>query len=390
MNEICDLCRSPALAEAYEPSGGGRGLKVYVCTNCGLVQSLPRADRAPRKAPSVSSGADWGNVRYGKQFRTDACLALARMHADFRKPLHVLDVGSNRGSFARAVLGIAPGARLTCVEPDDRVADCCKSLERTDLVCARIEDAKLPAGHFDLIHSCHTVEHLASPRATFADHWRTLKEGGLLVVDAPNIALIGSQDIVEEWFIDKHLYHFSQAALSWLIEASGFEIVAGPNPNDRENLLFAAKKRARPPRSVKRNAGEVDAARNLIVGYAVTRARNLAALTRVAAEITALVPQRVALWGAGRLFDALVQHGGFDPKKLVALIDTHLKAHVSERHGIPLKGPEEIAAADPHVIVVMSRAFAQEIAQIAKSHAPRAEIILYTDLIQRARMLTAA
>ncbi len=37
-----------------------------------------------------------------------------------------------------------------------------------------------------------------------------LKHGGLLVLDAPNIALIGGDDILEEWFIDKHLYHFSR------------------------------------------------------------------------------------------------------------------------------------------------------------------------------------
>jgi ABC-type hemin transport system substrate-binding protein len=141
---------------------------------------------------------------------------------------------------------------------------------------------------------------------------------------------------------------------------------------------------------VKRNAAEVDSARDLIVKYALTRARNLAALTSVAAEIASFSPKRVALFGAGRLFDALVLHGGFDPKKLVALIDTHLKAHMSERHGIALVGPEALAAADPELIVVMSRAFAKEIAHIAKAHAPKAEILLYADLIARARMRSAA
>jgi SAM-dependent methyltransferase len=390
MTETCDLCRSSSLAQVYEPSGSRRALKVYLCGQCGLVQSLPRTDRAPRRDAAVSSGADWGNVRYGKGFRTDACLAVARAHADFRKPLVGLDVGSNRGSFARAFLTAAPQIRLTCVEPDERVAKSCAGLERANLVHARIEETTLPADHFDIIHSCHTVEHLASPRTTFADHWRTLKQGGLLVVDAPNIGLIGTDDVLEEWFIDKHLYHFSAMTLACLIEASGFEILAHPNPNDRENLLFAAKKRARPPRSVKRNPAEAELARKLVATYGATRVRNLAALGEVAAEIAGLSPKRVALWGAGRLFDALVLYGGFDPKTLVALIDTHLKAHVSERHGVVLKGPEALAKSDPQVIVVMSRAFAPEIARIAKNHAPRADIVLYADLIARARMRAAA
>lgn len=390
MTEHCDLCRSSSLEEAYEPAGSGRGLKIYICTNCGLVQSLPRRDRAPRRAAAVSSGADWGNVRYGKGFRTDACLALMRAHADFREPLRALDVGSNRGSFAHAFLKAAPDATLVCVEPDERVAESCTRLDRAELIRARIEDVVLPDESFDVVHSCHTIEHLASPGATLEDHWRVLKPGGLLILDAPNIVLIGDGDMVEEWFIDKHLYHFSLGTLSAYLKVGGFEIVGKPNPNDRENLLFAARKIGRSRKGARRNTAEVENAHLLIATYALTRARNLLALAEVAAEIAHFAPKRVVLWGAGRLFDALVQHGHFNPRILAALIDTHLKAHVSERHGVPLAGPEALEEANPDVIVVMSRAFAPEITRIAKSRVPNAEIVIYADLIQRARQRLAA
>ena len=77
---------------------------------------------------------------------------------------------------------------------------------------------------------------------------------------------------MDEWFIDQHLYHFSHVTLARLIEASGFDIVAGPDPKDRENLLFAARKRRHPARSGQRNPREVDAALALITAY-VTGAR---------------------------------------------------------------------------------------------------------------------
>jgi hypothetical protein len=96
------------------------------------------------------------------------------------------------------------------------------------------------------------------------------------------------------------------------------------------------------------------------------------------------------LWGAGRLFDALVQHGGFDPTSLTLLIDTHLRLHVDERHGMKLSGPEDLIVANPGLIVVMSRAFAGEISKIAKTHVPFAEIVLYSDLLSRARGKLAA
>src|SRR6185436_7799594 len=123
--------------------------------------------------------------------------------------------------------------------------------------------------------------------------WRTLKAGGLLIVDAPNIALIGSDDILEEWFIDKHLYHFSAGTLARMLNANGFEIIDAPDPSDRENLLIAARKRAVAARPVPRAAREADQALELFNRYVANRARNLLALTKVAAEITSLAHKRV-------------------------------------------------------------------------------------------------
>jgi len=266
----------------------------------------------------------------------------------------------------------------------------CSDIERAESVCARIEDASFPDESFDIIHSCHTIEHLGSPNAVLAEHWRTLKPGGLLIVDAPNIALISSDDILEEWFIDKHLFHFSAGTLARLLNANGFEAIDGPDPSDRENLLFAARKRPVAARPVPRAAREADNGLELINSYVAKRARNLAALAKVAAEIASLSHKRVALWGAGRLFDALVLHGGFDPKSLTLLIDTHLKLHVDERHGMKLSGPEALASANPGLIVVMSRAFAGEISKIARAQAPNAQILLYSDLLSRARGRLAA
>ena len=91
-----------------------------------------------------------------------------------------------------------------------------------------------------------------------------LKPGGLLVLDAPNIALIGGDDILEEWFIDKHLYHFSETTLSRMIEAAGFTILEQPDPKDRINLLFVAQKDGKPATDIAADPLEVTRADNLI------------------------------------------------------------------------------------------------------------------------------
>ena len=296
----CDQCGEADLDFAYAPERATRGLKVYLCRYCGLVQSLPRIDRTgTRHAMAVSSGADWGNVRYGKGFRTRQAMDALAPFIAFDAPLAVLDVGSNRGRFAKAFLDKAPNARLVAVEPDERYADSSAGLPRTFLIQSRIEDTHLDDGSFDIVHSCHTIEHLAHPFETLKDHARVLKDGGLLVIDAPNIALIGGKDIVEEWFIDKHLYHFSNVALSRMIEAAGFTIIAHADPNDAINLLYVARKTGAAKTEFAANLAEAAHARALIASYRRTRAENLSALKSAAAEINALTGKRVALWGAG-------------------------------------------------------------------------------------------
>jgi len=389
MPDICELCRSDALEAVYTPERSLRGISVHICGNCGLVQSLPRTDRAPRRAAAVSGGADWGNVRYGKGFRTRIAVQAVLRHKNPSTSFSLLDVGSNRGSFARAMLGAAPGADLVAIEPDERVALSCAGLERTTLLGARIEDVALETGRFDVVHSCHTIEHLAHPAHVLADHRRTLKDDGVLVLDAPNIALIGADDIVEEWFIDKHLYHFSERTLTRMVEAAGFSPVEVPDRADLSNLFLVARKAAATD-ATGADPDEVENSYALISDYIAARAHNLAALGHVAAELAALAPRGVAMWGAGRIFDSLVVHGRFDTKALRLLIDTHLKAHVGERHGCVLSGPEALVEAKPGVIVVMSRDFASEIEAEAKKLAPAAEIVFYADLLGRARLRLAA
>lgn len=387
----CDFCRADSLTFAYAPDGSTRGLKVYVCQHCGLVQSAPRIARTKeRHAAAVSGGADWGNVRYGKGFRTTQALDAIRRHADLNAPLALLDVGSNRGSFARAFLDAAPTAKLTALEPDERYADSSAGLPRTELVRARTEHTNFDAGRFDIVHSCHTIEHLGEAFAALKDHARVLKDGGLLVIDAPNTALLGGEDIVEEWFIDKHLFHFSARTLSRMIQAAGFTIIEENDPADAVNLLFAAKKTGLAIDDIAADPAEVMQAMNLMALYQRTRAKNLAALKGAAAELAALKPRKVALWGAGRLFDLLVREGGFDPATLSLLIDTHLKKHMDTRHGTALSLPDAMTDTNTDVVVVMSRMFADEITADVRRRAPRAQVILYADLLGRARLGRAA
>jgi len=102
-----------------------------------------------------------------------------------------------------------------------------------------------------------------------------------------------------------------------MIASTGFEIIAAPDVEDRENLLIVARKAYTAFPAASLDPREVADAERLIATYTASRARNLAALTHVAATINAMAPKRVAMWGAGRLFDTLVVNGRFAPILLI-------------------------------------------------------------------------
>jgi ubiquinone/menaquinone biosynthesis C-methylase UbiE len=379
MHDFCELCGRDGLTLAYAPEHSHRGISVYVCCFCGLVQSLPRIDHEPHATQP-------DNVRFGKSYRHPVALAALKRHAP-ADHFRLIDVGSNRSDFLDALAQDFPAAEAVAVEPDERVAATAAS--KAEVHVARIETLKFDAETFDVVHSCHTIEHLAHPARVLKDHARILKPGGLLLLDAPNIAVTGADDIIEEWFIDKHLYHFSARTLTRMVEAAGFAIVEDPDAADRENLFIVAKKAGTPQR-VDPDPKEVDRAVELVSTYGATRSHNADALGAIADDLANLAPRKLAVWGAGRIFDTVVTYGGFDPKSLTLLIDTHLKTHVAERHGVPLSGPEALADAAPGVVVVMTRSNTDAIVRDAKTLVADADVISFADLLNRARLKRAA
>jgi hypothetical protein len=175
-----------------------------------------------------------------------------------------------------------------------------------------------------------------------------------------------------------------------MIEAAGFTIIAHPNPEDAINLLYVARKTGAAKSEFAADPVEVIRTEVLLEDYARIRAENLAALADAADELDRLAGKRVAIWGAGRLFDSLVLAGGFDPSRLTLLIDTHLAQLMTERHGKELSLPQALSTVPVDVIVIMSRGFATEIVAEVRKLAPNAQIILYADLLARARQAEAA
>ncbi|MFQ5845460.1 MAG: class I SAM-dependent methyltransferase, partial [Planctomycetota bacterium] len=99
-------------------------------------------------------------------------------------------------------------------------------LVRPDLPAAP-EASGLPREPFDVITFWDVLEHLANPRAALEAAFRRLRPGGLVLLSLPNFASYQARHFREDWYalsLPHHLYHFTPATLTKLLEAAGFRV----------------------------------------------------------------------------------------------------------------------------------------------------------------------
>jgi 2-polyprenyl-3-methyl-5-hydroxy-6-metoxy-1,4-benzoquinol methylase len=386
MNIYCDLCQGEKLERAYQAPTGTRGLSVYVCCSCGLVQSLPRIDHVAERKVAVSGGADWGNIRYGKGFRTEVAMSVLQEFVDLKKIHSCLDVGSNRGSFVKRIKTLAPQASILAIEPDANIVGDYSEIDGIDVLVNRIERITLPENTFDVVYCGHTLEHLCSPRETLLKIENAMSAGGVLFLEVPNVEFIGRDDVVEEWFIDKHLFHFLPEHLAHYLAVSGFHVEKIVPDESLENLTFVARKTGkRVPLHDRKEASLAVKSFDLIRCYQETMNRSETRLRKAGDMLNELMrKQRVVVWGAGRLFDLLVRVGGLNIQDVKGVIDKHLVRFSPSVHGCPLKVPGDLLALNPDVVLIMSRSYFSEIQDEVHALIPECEVLGVVQLLDAA------
>ncbi len=360
----CDFCRTSTLVPLYAVPESKRGMKVMMCSRCSLVHSVQTKTAGGKRAVRISSDADWGNIRIGKTIAFERHRQILEQSIPWERMRTVLDVGASRGTFIVWVHTRHPRIAVAAIEPDATVTGDYEKSRWVTLYQKRFEDVSLPHESFDLVYCCHTLEHVASARETLLSMHRLLKTGGYLVLDVPNIDVIGDDDVVEEFFIDKHTFHFSRGLLMDYLKHMGFAIVNGSNDTDRSNIVVIAKK-VRPANDrivIAKRGNDVARMKRLIDGYKTTLSANRKTMKKIGRMLNAFMErQRVVFWGGGRIFDALVTYGGLDPSKSAGLIDTYLAGTVKDVHGVAVSDPYILRMTNPHVVIVLAKSSQREI-----------------------------
>ena len=225
----CDLCNSSSLDKLYRSNSTQRNLDVYECSNCGLIQSWPRLSGIYKSDVSVTSGAGWGYIRYGKEQRLNDAVVFITSHLNKKQLASVksiLDVGSNRGHFLEAANDFFQNAQtLIGLEPHlDTYNDQENNITNTNvrLYCTGVEEF-VSSQKFQFIYCSHTLEHVNSARTCLERIYTLLDGQGHAFIEVPNVEYIRLSQ-PNEFFIDNHLYHFDINSLSNLLSQSFLSI----------------------------------------------------------------------------------------------------------------------------------------------------------------------
>lgn len=384
MEHTSDFYPNAPLTVIYEVPNSQLGMQVAVCEKTGLLHSIATKEKDTRAVKTTSSDANWGNIRHGKGLRLKAGENILNSEIPWDQITHALDIGANRGDFVMWLHNKKPQLPIVGIEPDERVIDAYEGMENFTLKLTKLEKAELENESFDFIYNSHTLEHADSAAEMIETMSDLLKIGGYAFLEVPNADIMMEDDIVEEFFIDKHRFHFNRKPLVDYCEFIGFEIVYGKNDTDVSNITLVLKKVTQRDPEAKfavENPELVIHNKESIKKYEATLTKNREKLKAVAAKLdTFMDRQKVAFWGGGRIFDALVRYGGLHAEKAACVIDRYLADKIDQVHNVKLQKPEAIKMVDPQVVVILAKSSTDEIYQEVRNSGVR-HVIKFEDLI---------
>lgn len=138
----------------------------------------------------------------------------------------ILDIGCGTAAFLHTMK--SAGWQITGLEPDNTAREKAQSLYQ--IAPLPSENFKtLPANSFDAITLWHVLEHVHDLQGYLQQIKILLKPAGKLFVAVPNYTSYDAKKYGQYWAaydVPRHLYHFSPASISALIQAHQLKVVA--------------------------------------------------------------------------------------------------------------------------------------------------------------------
>jgi glycosyltransferase involved in cell wall biosynthesis/2-polyprenyl-3-methyl-5-hydroxy-6-metoxy-1,4-benzoquinol methylase len=202
--------------------------EILKCLNCGLIFMKP--ELTPAELVQEYASAEDPVYRDNIQARiTTFRYNLAQVRRYFSPGARVLEIGSYCGAFLKVAR--EEGIDITGVEPSAWAASVSSSISDAPVIQGTTADVPEGLGKFDVAVAWDVLEHFADPVSELHRIHRLLADDGKLLFSTLMIdnwfpKLAGRH---WPWFMDMHLFYFTEASIRNVLKQTGFEVIDARN-----------------------------------------------------------------------------------------------------------------------------------------------------------------
>jgi len=244
----CNLCGGSDVEVIGDRDRDGNPLRTTICRACGLVWSNPR--------PSEDDVRRYYSREYRLDYKGQSTPSLRHIARSARGALNrfrvlapyikdgdrILDAGAGGGEVVYVMRKL--GFAATGIEPDEHYARHARESLGVPVDTGFVQDTAYPRGTFDVITMYHALEHVEDPSAILARLRGWLTEGGVLLVEVPNVEAECISP--RHRFHFAHFYNFNRVTLEALGRKAGFEPVNTSLSSNGGNLISVFRPAAGP------------------------------------------------------------------------------------------------------------------------------------------------
>lgn len=347
----CDLCNNTNLTVEYVVKTSLIDSSILSCDRCGLIQSIYKYPENKHTYKSISCDADWGNIRHGKSIRLQNSIDIITKYINKETIKNILDIGSSRGHFINWTLSYYQTTNVHAIESDKNIVNDYDTNPNIKLSIGKIENQNLKNKFYDLIYSSHTLEHVSSPSIFFEKVYNGLKNDGYLYIEVPSIEILKDKNNLEEFFIDKHTYHFSSDSLIQYLKKYNLSIIY--LNDDGFNISILAKK------SSKIN----------IKKYNTILKNNRKNLKQSIIKFNHKFKNKtLAFYGVGKTLDALIKYGDLKLNNVKFLVDDYICKYINEIHNKKVFDKEILKTKKVDCVILLTKSSSKKIEVFLKEN----------------------
>ena len=365
---ICNICATGLDNPVYESETSLTSLcdffpqptRVRNCGNCGHLQTdeIENAAAFYDTEYAILTESEEEDqlyeVRNGKKFyRTDHQIDVLQNKLELDANTKILDYGCAKSSMMRALQKGLPALSPFLYDVSDRYLPFWeKFAEPSNWAVYGIPSSW--DGHFDVVTSFFSLEHITRPAEVVDQIMRLLTSGGVFYGIVPNV-LTNSADLI----VIDHVNHFTRSSLDCLLVSAGLEVQEIDAEVHRGAFVFVAK---RPIQSTgatwAANKKEVTETSRALRGLAKFWS-SAAARLREAEQNTA-GDGELAVYGAG-FYGAFIKSCLLRPERIRCFIDRNPFLQSGDLGGVPILPPDDLPQDIRNVFVGLNPGHAKQI-----------------------------